>query len=163
MSTTDYYTCKWGRITILMGDNYQQFAQTCKAALIASSAWPIVNNANPRSNTAEWADLNTRASMIIFNSVSSIIQNSLAPEVDSQDTIAIWNKLKAYNRSQDRVFSGTLKSRFYTEIFSSETESIRAFILRLESIQAQLNSTPFALSDRDLIDRILHALPDTER
>ena len=41
------WTSKWGRITIFIGNNYPQFAITCKAALVAAEAWDIVSGAEP--------------------------------------------------------------------------------------------------------------------
>jgi hypothetical protein len=166
MSTqNEYYTCKWGRVLILNGDNYTQFSQTCKAALISSNTWPIVNGTRRRAGNAqslkEWDELNARGAMIIFNSVSTNLQTSLGVEMDTQNTVAMWTKLSAYDRTTDSVFAGNLKAQFYAEAFKPESESLRTFVLRLETIQAQLSNTTFALSERDMIDRILQAIPST--
>ena len=67
----------------------------------------------------------------------------------------MWNKLTVYDRSTNSVFAGNLKAQFYAQSFTPETETLRAFVLRLETIQAQLTNTTFALSERDMIDRIL--------
>jgi hypothetical protein len=162
---TETYTCKWGRVSVLTGDNYPQFSQTCKAALISSNTWPIVNATRPRAGNAqslrEWDELNARGAMIIFNSVSSNLQTTINAEMDTQDTVAMWNKLTVYDRSTDSVFAGTLKAQFYAETFKPDTETLRTFVLRLETKQAQLANTTFALSERDMIDRILQALPNT--
>ena len=163
----EFYTCKWGRVSILIGDNYPWFSQTCKAALISSSTWPIVNGTKLRTRNAqslrEWDDLNARGAMIIFNSVSSNLQTTINTEIDTQDTVAMWRKLTVYDRSTDNIFAGNLKAQFYAERFIPDTETLCMFVLRLETIQAQLANTTFALSERDMIDRILQALPDTSQ
>src|SRR6266487_2131507 len=166
-ANNESYTCKWGRVTILMGDNYPQFSQTCKAALISSNTWPIVNGTRLRSGNTqslkEWDELNSRGAMIIFNSVSPNLQTTINTEMDTQDTVAMWRKLTVYDRSTDSVFAGNLKAQFYAEKFLSDIETLRTFVPRLETIQAQLTNTTFALSERDMIDRILQALPNTSQ
>jgi hypothetical protein len=90
--------------------------------------------------------------MIIFNSVSSNLQTTINAEMDTQDTVAMWRKLTVYDQSTDSVFAGNLKAQFYAETFKPDTETLRTFVLRLETIQAQLANTTFALSERDMID-----------
>ena len=101
--------------------------------------------------------------MIIYNSISPNLQTTINAEMDIQDTVAMWRKLAVYDRSTDSVFAGNLKAQFYAETFKPETETLRTFVLRLETIQAQLANTTFALSERDMIDRILQALPNTSQ
>ena len=45
---TQYYTCKYGRVTILNDENYSLFRQTCKVALLSANAWRIVTRDEPR-------------------------------------------------------------------------------------------------------------------
>ena len=164
MSTTEYYTCKWGRVIILHTDNYSEWHRTCKAALISASAWPIVNGIRARTGNAnalnDWDTMNARGAMIIFNSVSSNLQTTISAEVDNQDVTAMWTKLAVYDRTTDNVYAGNLKGQFYALQFQHKTETLRSFVSRLETIQAQLANTPFSLSERDMIDRILQALPN---
>jgi len=85
MDETTYYSFKYGRVVIFTGDNYVQFATSCRFALTDCGAWPIVQEteqAPAEGNTAaivatpkEYQEKLNRGIQIISSSVREAFIN----------------------------------------------------------------------------------------
>ena len=167
MSTTlvdsnEYYTSKYGRIAILTGDNYASFASTCRTALVVAGAWNIVNGSEPRPGGAAgrtWDELNRKAIQLISSSVASSIHSRIDTAILAEDPMSMWTELTKEDRSSSQLHQNTLFSQFHNAVWDPSKESIRVFHGRLENIRAQLASTPRALTESDILWRIITAIP----
>ena len=57
------------------------------------------------------------------------------------------------------MYQDSLTNQFARESWNPKTESLRAYVTRLESYRTQLASTVNQISDQQLITRILQSLP----
>ena len=162
---TQYYTCKYGRIAILNDENYSLFRQTCKVALLSANAWRIVTGDEPRpANNArllpDWDQRAARAIQIMSNSVTPNILHSIDALIDATDAVGIWTELAKHNRSLDPMYQDTLVYRFTKETWDPKTEPLSNFLDKLNTYRTQLAGTPKAITEADLLTRLLHSLPE---
>ena len=139
-SDTDvYYKSKWGRIAILTGDNYPVFEQTCRTALVVAGAWNIVNGNEarpPHQNRAllqDYTERQLRAIQLISNSVKETYHSRINPFINAVDPQGMWDEIAKDNRALDRVYQDSLTNQFARESWNPKTESLRAYVTRLES------------------------------
>jgi hypothetical protein len=163
-SSTTHYSCKWGKITILNGNNFQEFKRTAKAALIYGECWDIANGQELRPQGAaggaaagrDWDARARRALLILYNSVASSIQPSLDQYQDNIDPAGMWTKLQNYDRTRDAIYLSTLRQNFYREVFSPKSETVQAFADKLQAYRPSLDD----LTDDSIKERLFQALPD---
>ncbi|KIN03549.1 hypothetical protein OIDMADRAFT_51509 [Oidiodendron maius Zn] len=162
---TEYNTTKWGRVAILDGGNYPEFKSTCTAALAVIDAWNIVDGsdpeppAQPRATYLEWKDRNQKAIQIISGSIQPRFLPKITPYIQAKDVPGIWIELAKFNRANDPVFNSTVREQFSTAEFDPKAETIRDFSSRLYGYKTSLDGSDFNLTDRDIILRLLAALP----
>jgi hypothetical protein len=72
----------------------------------------------------------------------------------------MWAELTKEDRATNRVYQANLLFQFNQLVWKPQTESIRLFQARLEEIRAQLVNTERAISDSDLMWRVISAIPD---
>jgi hypothetical protein len=150
--STDSYSSKWGRVVVFNGENYPTFSLTCKAALVASQSWSIVNGTerDPRGDAE--ADFNTRRNLaiqIIFSSVSQDYVHTIAPFLDISDPKGMWDKLKTLDRGRDSVFVANIRAQFAKEIFDPTTQTVRQFKRILDHYRNQIASTTNPITDEE--------------
>lgn len=168
--TLQPYTCKWGRVTILEGDNYAVFASTCRATLISAGSWSIVTGASPRPGGSDantiasrgWDDLNRRAISILNGSVHYSLRHRIDAFIEAEDTKGIWDELAKENRTNSVTYVGDLYKAFQQAKWDPKTQTIRAYLTYLEEIKVQLDGTARAITTNDLLWRVLLSIPDDE-
>jgi hypothetical protein len=157
------YTSKWGKVIIFNGENYPLFSITCKAALVSANAWGIVSRAEPAPVGArpleEWNKRRNFAIQIIFSSAGKNYVNSLSTHLDNNDPAGMWEKLKASDRSRDAVFISNIRTSFASQLFDPLKQSIRQFLNTLEHYRTQISATDNPITDLELRNKILQALP----
>jgi hypothetical protein len=162
-SSAAEYTSKWGKVIIFNGENYPLFSITCKAALVSANAWGIVSRAEPAPVGArpleEWNKRRNFAIQIIFSSAGKNYVNGLSIHLDNNDPTGMWEKLKASDRSRDAVFVSNIRTNFASQQFDPTKQSIRQFLNILEHYRTQILTTDDPITDTELRNRILQALP----
>jgi hypothetical protein len=157
------YTSKWGKITVFNGENYPLFSITCKAALVSANAWGIVSRAEPEPEGVrllqEWNKRRNFAIQIIFSSAGKNYVNSLSTHLDNNDPASMWEKLKASDRSRDAVFISNIRTKFASELYDPSKQSFRQFLNILEHYRTQISATDAPITDIELRNKILQALP----
>src|SRR5450432_1490871 len=160
---TAEYTSKWGKIIIFNGENYPLFSITCKAALVSANAWGIVSRAEPAPANArpleEWNKRRNFSIQIIFSSAGKNYVNSLSTHLDNNDPAGMWEKLKASDRSRDAVFISNVRTNFASQLFDPSKQSMRQFVNILEHYRTQISATDAPITDIELRNKILQALP----
>lgn len=165
-STASHYVCKWGRIEILTGDNYPRFKNSCLVALASIHAIKLVNGEEPKpappasiDRITAWEEKAAKAIQIISNSVDDRLQDKILPLVLSEDVKGIWNELKKYDKTVDPVWVSIQRTNFGQEKFET-SKGIREFADRLESYKLQLATTERPITDDEILDRIIAAIPE---
>jgi hypothetical protein len=163
--SNQYYASKYGRIAIFTGDNYAAFASTCRTALVVAGAWAIVDGAEDRPAGAgagrrDWDERNRKAIQLISSSVSAPFQPRITDGITDEDAQAMWIELAKEDRATNKIHQANLFFQFNQAIWKPQTESIRTFQARLEEIRAQLANTERAISENDMMWRIISAIPD---
>ena len=161
---TVYYTSKWGRVVIFNGDNYVQFATTCRFVLTAAGAWSIVqgNESAPESDTAAAKDHRERANngiQIISSSVTESFINRLVPFLDTADLAGMWAELAKADRAKDDVYVINTRYQFSHERFNHTRETIRQYATRLEQYKTKLAGSSQPVTDTEILQQILFTLP----
>jgi hypothetical protein len=136
-SNEQFYTSKYGRITILNGDNYPLWEQTCRIALVVANAWGIVNGTEerpvaPAARVQEYDERLCRAILLITSSVASTQLNYVNPFVPQSDRRGMWLELAKGNRALDPIYQDTLLNRFARESWDPSAESLRTYVNRLD-------------------------------
>ena len=159
-SNKQFYTSKYGRITILNSDNYPLQEQTCRIALVVANAWEIVNGNEqrpvaPAARVQEY-DKRLRKAILLITSLVLLTQlNSINPFVLQSDLRGMWLKLAKGNRALGPIYQDTLLNRFARESWDPSAESLRTYVNRLDQYRTQLASTANEITERDLTTRIL--------
>src|SRR3954463_1463741 len=143
-SLSPYYDSKYGRITVLTGDNYTAFQASCRAALVAAGAWSITQNIElrPAQGAAaqrDWDERNRKAIQLIFSSTIVPLQSRIADAIVAEDSLAMWAELARDNKSQNPVYLNNLNTQFQTATWDPQAQSIREFVTSLESLRTQLH------------------------
>jgi hypothetical protein len=163
--SNEYYVSKYGRIAILNGDNYAAFSTTCRTAIVVAGAWACVDGSEPRPGGAAgrtWDERNRKAIQLINSSVAPYLRTQINTHILAEDAAAMWTELAREDRSTNRVHQATLFSSFNRAVWNPQSESIRTFQARLQEIRAQLADTERAISENDLMWRIITAIPDEQ-
>ncbi|KAH8801432.1 hypothetical protein F5884DRAFT_757082 [Xylogone sp. PMI_703] len=178
----------WGRVAILNGYNYAQFRRTCRAALMGAHAWEIAigtklrpqlpnrpGGCNVRQEALDrWAidvqraedaqkDWDERAElaiMILNNSINHRLQEVIEAMVQAKNVSGIWTELANHNRANDPIYQDDLVRAFNRELWNPKSETLSAFINRLDTYRAKLSGTASAITEDRLKNRLLHALPE---
>jgi len=175
------YSTKWGRVTILQGDNFPQFKSTVKPTLHHADALSIVMGTELRPASAivpgpstrasssqpqtssdiadtqrKWDERLLRGLMILYNGVSSSIQLSIQTLHDNDDITGIWNELSKYDRSTDPNYCQKLQEVFWEKSFDPTKQSIQHYLQELLQIKYQL---PTIFNDNQVLMKLYASLP----
>ena len=71
----------------------------------------------------------------------------------------MWEKLKRSDRSRDELFIANVRANFHKTYFTPEKQTIRQFVESLESFRTQVANTGKPITDDEIRDRLLGALP----
>jgi hypothetical protein len=160
-----YFVSKHGNVAILSesGDNYIEFKNSIKPALKAAHAWNIVDGTYRRPTKdgkaqQDWDDRCDKAVLLFGSSVASNHRATIMPLLMDNNISQVWKDLSVMNRSSSRIHQGRLLYEFRREQWNIP-EPLTAYVARLERYRAQLQDTPRAISDDELLLQILYSLP----
>jgi len=72
----------------------------------------------------------------------------------------MWTALAKEDRANNRIHQANLFFQFNQMTWNPQTETIRTFYARLEDVRAQLANTERAITENDMMWRIISAIPD---
>ena len=146
------------------GFNYTEFKHSCQLALVVANAWSIVNGseARPERSPATWEERRRKAVMLIGSSLEETIQGKVLPFSLAEDVVGMWKEIAKSDRLQDPIYQDRRLDLFNKEVWSS-TETLRAYTMRLERYKIELQDTDNAITDRMMVKKLLHSLPETSR
>ena len=71
----------------------------------------------------------------------------------------MWEKHKRSDRSRDELFIANVRANFHKTHFTPEKQTIRQFVESLEGFRTQVANTGKPITDDEMRDRLLGALP----
>jgi ATP-dependent exoDNAse (exonuclease V) beta subunit len=96
---------------------------------------------------------------LIFSSTGQNDVNGLSGLLEQKDPKGMWEKLKRSDRSRDELFIANVRANFHKTHFTPEKQTIRQFVESLESFRMQVANTGKPITDDEMRDRLLSALP----
>jgi hypothetical protein len=164
-SESKFFVSKYGNVAILTesGDNYTDFKNSIEAALLAADAWGIVEGSEERPARdgraqQEWDERCRKAILLLSSSVASNHRATVMPLLRTRNVSQVWKDLSSSNRSSSRIYQGRLHQDFQTETWNIP-ESLSTFVARLERYRSELEDSTKAISDDQLLTKILYSLP----
>ena len=161
---TAYYTSKWGRVVIFSGDNYVQFATTCRFVLTAAGVWSIVQGKEsaPESDTSAAKDYRDRVNngiQIISSSITGSFIIRLMPFLDTANLAGMWAELAKADQAKDEIYVVNTRYQFSHERFNHTCETIKQYATRLELYKTKLAGSSQPITDTEILQQILFTLP----
>jgi hypothetical protein len=155
------YDHKAGKVIIFNRDNFPDWERTCEAALIMAEGWDFVTgDEDPtRVNTADGRKRRGEALKIIFNSVGSTRQEEMRALMKQHDIQGMWETMKKFNKANDEVYISRLRKDFYNTTFDPAKMRVSKFLDVLNRFKINLAATPRALTNEDIREQLLLALP----
>jgi len=111
-----------------------------------------VNSANRRRRRGE-------ANKIIYNLIGDDRQEEMRAIIKAYDIQGMWEGMKKFNKAKDKVYISRLRREFYSTIFNPIKMRIVKFIHILNQFKINLASTPRPLTNDDIKEQLLLALP----
>jgi hypothetical protein len=71
----------------------------------------------------------------------------------------MWEGIKKFNKANNEVYASRLRREFYSTIFDPTKIQIIEFLYILNRFKINLASTPQALTNNDIKEQLLLALP----
>jgi len=160
-ATAPTYDHKAGKIVIFNGDNFADWERTCEAALIMAEGWDFITGTEDpaRVNTVDGRKRRGEANKIIFNSIGDDRQEEMRAMMKEYNIQGMWEGMKKFNKANDEVYASRLRREFYATIFDPTKMRIVEFIHILNRFKINLASTPRALTNDDIKEQLLLALP----
>ena len=173
MPTNSNLTTKYGACPLLSPTNFSQWRNSLQYLLIGADTWDIVTGieeqpamAAPNATVAATArarddlkDFRKRSQLalsLIFSSVSPALQSYIQGKNDPVD---MWTTLVSRMDEVKNEHGATLvRQQFHSEKFK-DGEAIETYVARITDYQNRLANTRQALTDDDIISKLLIGLP----
>jgi hypothetical protein len=112
-----------------------------------------------RVNTADGRKRRGEALKIIFNSVGNTRQEEMRALMKQHDIQGMWETMKKFNKANDKVYISRLRRDFYNTTFDPAKIRVSEFLNVLNRFKINLAVTLRALTNEDIREQLLLALP----
>ena len=133
-ASSTIYSFKYGRVSILNGDNYPQFKSTCSAALISANCLNIVkgteirpkgNSASNKEDARDFDERVRKATGILYNLVVPSIQKRIKPYMLQNKPNLMWNELEKFDHFVNPLFKVIKRREFESLLFNPKKKLVR--------------------------------------
>ena len=126
-----------------------------------SEGWDFITGAEDpnRVNSTDGRRRRGEANKIIYNSIGDDRQVEMRTMMKEYNIQGMWEGMKKFNKANDEVYASRLRREFYSTIFDPTKMRIVEFLHILNRFKINLASTPRALTNDDIKEQLLLALP----
>jgi hypothetical protein len=126
-----------------------------------AEGWDFVTGTEDpaRVNSVDGRRRRGEANKIIYNSIGDDRQEEMRAMMKAYDIQGMWEGMKKFNKANDEVYISRLRREFYSTIFDPTKMRIVEFLHILNRFKINLASTPRALTNDDIKEQLLLALP----